>query len=95
MYLCCVCPAMSKSKNKISFRSKKKLSIVSFVKSALILLPFLIVALQDSGNRKAIFWLVTAYNKYVSSQFDCSASNRISAGLKVDYSNLILKEKNR
>ena len=27
-------------------------------------------------------------------QFDCSASNRISAGLKVDYSNLILKEKN-
>jgi hypothetical protein len=38
---------------------------------------------------------VTAYNKYVSSQFDCSASNRISAGLKVDYSNLILKEKNR
>jgi hypothetical protein len=30
-----------------------------------------------------------------NSQFYCSASNRISAGLKVDYSNLILKEKNR
>ena len=91
MYLCCVCPAMSKRKNKISERRRKKLSIVSFVKSALILLLFLIVALQDSGNRKVIFWLMTADN----SQFYCSASNRISAGLKVDYSNLILKEKNR
>jgi hypothetical protein len=38
---------------------------LSSVQSALILLPFLIVivAQHESGTRKAISWLMTAYNK--------------------------------
>ena len=40
----------------------------------LILLPFLIITLHESGTRKAIFWSVTVYNKNLSSQ----CSNRTS-----------------
>ena len=36
--------------------------------SPLILLPFRIVALHESGTRKAISWSVAVYNKTVSSQ---------------------------
>jgi hypothetical protein len=43
------------------------------VTSALILLPFLSVAQQESGTRKAIFWSVTVYNKTVSSQYNLTA----------------------
>ena len=41
---------------------------VSSTTSALILLPFLTVALHESGIRKAIFWSVTLHNKHLSSQ---------------------------
>jgi hypothetical protein len=50
--------------------------MVSSVKSALttcILLPFLIVTLQESGTRKAISWSVTKYNKKLSSQCNLTA----------------------
>jgi len=43
------------------------------VKSAFILLPFLIVALYESGTRKSIFWSIIVYNKYVSNQCNCTA----------------------
>ena len=36
--------------------------------SALVLLPFLSVAQQESDTRNAIFWSVTVYNKNVSRQ---------------------------
>ena len=36
----------------------------------LILLQFLTVALHESGTRKTIFWSVTVYNKYLSSQWN-------------------------
>jgi len=43
------------------------------VTSVLNLLPFLSVARQESGTRKAIFWSVTIYNKNVSSQRNLTA----------------------
>ena len=39
----------------------------------LILLPFFIVALHDSGTRKAISWLVTVYSENLSSQCNLTA----------------------
>jgi hypothetical protein len=45
----------------------------SSVMSALILLPFLSVAQQEPVTRKAIFWLVTVYNKKLSSQCNLTA----------------------
>ena len=41
--------------------------------SALILLPFLSVAQQESGTRKAICWSVTVYCKQLSSQSNLTA----------------------
>ena len=41
---------------------------VSSVKSALVLLPFIIAAQHESGTRKTISWLVTVDNKHLSSQ---------------------------
>jgi len=38
-----------------------------------LLLPFLSVAQQESGTRKAIFWSVTVYSKYLSSQYNLTA----------------------
>ena len=46
---------------------------MSPVTSALKLLPFLPVAQQESGTRKAIFWSVTVYNKNVSSPCNLTA----------------------
>ena len=43
------------------------------VMSVLILLPFLSVAQQESGTRKAIFWSVTIYSKNISSQCNLTA----------------------
>jgi len=48
-------------------------SKASSVTSVLILLPFLPVAQQESGTRKAIFWSVTVYNKHLSSQCNLPA----------------------
>jgi hypothetical protein len=45
----------------------------SSVMSALTLLPFLSVAQQESGTRKAIFWSVTIYKKKLSSQCNLTA----------------------
>jgi hypothetical protein len=45
---------------------------VSSVKSALILLPFLIVVQHESGTRKNIYWSATYITKFIQSmQFDC------------------------
>jgi hypothetical protein len=41
---------------------------VSSVKSALVLLPFIIAAQHESGTRKTIYWSVTVDNIHVSSQ---------------------------
>ena len=38
-----------------------------------LLLPFLSVAQQESGTRKAIFWPVTVYSKKISSQCNLTA----------------------
>ena len=57
MYVYCVYSAMSKKKKptaKLSERSFSSFSNVFSVKSTLILLPFLTVALHESGTRKAL-----------------------------------------
>ena len=41
--------------------------------SVLILLPFLFVAQQEPGTRKAVIWSVTVYNKKLSSQCNLTA----------------------
>ena len=41
---------------------------VSSMKSALVLLPFIIVAQHESGTRKTISWSVTVDNKHLTSQ---------------------------
>ena len=48
-------------------------SVVSSVKFALILLPFLNVALHESGTRKSISWSVTYIAKNISSQCSWTA----------------------
>jgi heme/copper-type cytochrome/quinol oxidase subunit 4 len=71
-------PAMSKSPKQIVHKEQKQASfqsylVVSSEKSALILLPFLTVALHESGTRKTRYWSVAVYNKIIQSmQFDCS-----------------------
>jgi hypothetical protein len=46
------------------------------VKSALIQLQFLTVALQEPGTRKVIFWSVNVYSKHLCIQ--CSLSSVIA-----------------
>ena len=41
---------------------------VSSVKSALVLLPFIIVAQHESGTKTIMFWSVTVDNKHLTSQ---------------------------
>ena len=72
MYVYCVYPAISKG--PIQLPNCLKIAETSVVlnvfkgTSALTLLPFLSVAQQESGTRKAIFWSVTVYNKNLFSQ---------------------------
>ena len=47
--------------------------MVSSVKSAVILLPFLTIALHESGTRKTISCSVTVYNKNLFSQCNLTA----------------------
>ena len=65
MYIYFVYPAISKSPKQLTNCLKnKRLSKVPSVTSALILLPFLSIAQQESSNRKAIFWSMTVTNIY-------------------------------
>jgi hypothetical protein len=67
------CQIVHKEQKQASFQSYL---VVSSVKSALILLPFLTVALHESGTRRTRYWSVTVYNKIIQSmQFDCSNQN--------------------
>ena len=54
-----------KSRNK---RRSNHFFVMFSETSPLILLPFRIVALHESGTRKVISWSVAVYNKTVSSQ---------------------------
>ena len=63
--------------------------MVSSVKFALILLPFLTIAQHESGTRKAISWSMTVYNKNVSSKCNLIAEME-SIPDKVCYLNLSL-----
>ena len=74
---------MSK-KSKITFKLCKKsrnqrrsnhVFTIFSETSSIILLPFRIVALHQSGTRKAISWSVAVYNKTVSSQ--CNLTSQI------------------
>ena len=75
LYVYIVYLAISKSPKQLTNCFKKSeasvvlnVLMVSFVKSAHILLPFLTVAHHESGTRKTIFWSVIVYSKNVFSQ---------------------------
>jgi hypothetical protein len=82
VFLCFVCldPCGPQSKQLPNCLKIAETSVVlnvfkgaSSVMSALTLLPFLSVAQQESGTRKAIFWSVTIYKKKLSSQCNLTA----------------------
>ena len=75
--LCCNVKRLKTSTAKLPKNSRNKRCsssvMVSSITSAFLLLPFHIVALHGSGNRKAISWSVIVNNKKISIQCNLTA----------------------